>query len=268
MKLSVTTLGWPASPLETILNDIQSAGGFAGVDFRGLGEPLDVTGLPAFNDDLDATLEQIADAGLEISGFCTSARLIDRKGGRNEDEVPRYADLADRAGVKFLRVFGGARREGQDRDAWMAEAVENLKRMMDSIAGNQAAVVIETHDDWCRSADVAELLETVNHPRAAALWDVLITQIFGQESPAQSAANLGERIQYTHVKDGEMREGNFAITMVGEGAVDIPGSVAALKGIGYDGWLTFEWEKRWHPEIADASEALPAYRKVIEAALT
>lgn len=267
MKLSVTTLGWPVSTLETILGDIQAAGGFEGLDFRGLGEPLDITGLPEFNENFDQTMAKIAAAGLTVSGLSTSARLIDRKGGRSEAEVPRYAELADRMGVKFLRVFGGARREGQDRAAWMAEGVENLKKMVDSIAGRQAIITIETHDDWCRSSDVAELLDKVDSPQAQALWDVLITQLMGKETPAETAKNLGGRIKYTHVKDGFIKDDAFGISMVGEGQVDVAGAVAELKGLGYDGWLTFEWEKRWHPEIPDASQALPHYRKVIEAAM-
>jgi sugar phosphate isomerase/epimerase len=264
MKLSVTTLGWPACTLDKVLEDLRNAGGFAGLDFRGLGDEMDITKLPEFNEKLDETMAAIADAGLTVSGLSTSARLVSRKGGRSEDEVPRYAKLADRMGVKFLRVFGGQRRDDQDRDAWMAEAVENLKTMVDSIADTGAVVVIETHDDWSHSADLAELLDKVDSPKAAALWDVLITCLMGKEAPAESVKNLGSRIQYTHVKDGVVKGGKFGISMVGEGEVDLPGAVAELKSAGYDGWLTFEWEKRWHPEIPDAAEALPAYRKVIE----
>lgn len=28
---------------------------------------------------------------------------------------------------------------------------------------------------------------------------------------------------------------------------------------GYEGYLSFEWEKKWHPELPDASEAFPAF---------
>ena len=33
---------------------------------------------------------------------------------------------------------------------------------------------------------------------------------------------------------------------------------ATLHAQGYDGWYTFEWEKRWHPELAEPEIALPA----------
>ncbi len=264
MKLSVTTLGWPSSPLDKVLGDIKSAGGFAGVDFRGLGEELDITRLPAFNAGLDKTLAEIKSAGLVVSGLSTSTRLIaDGKGDRKEGEVAGYCKLADRIGVKLVRVFGGQRRKDQSCGKWMAEAVESLKRMVDGSAPSQAVLCVETHDDWCHTADVAELLDKVASPRAAALWDIMISSLAGGETPAQSVANLGSRICYTHLKDGYVEAGKTHLTLPGEGKVDLLGAVKELKKIGYDGWLTFEWEKRWHPELPDAAAALPAYRKLM-----
>jgi hypothetical protein len=32
-----------------------------------------------------------------------------------------------------------------------------------------------------------------------------------------------------------------------------------LKGGGYSGWVTLEWEKKWHPDIEGPEVALPAY---------
>jgi hypothetical protein len=38
-----------------------------------------------------------------------------------------------------------------------------------------------------------------------------------------------------------------------------------LRGIGYEGWVTFEWEKAWLPNIAEPEEILPdAIKKLRE----
>ena len=42
-------------------------------------------------------------------------------------------------------------------------------------------------------------------------------------------------------------------------------SLAALRAAGYDGWLTVEWEKRWHPELAEPEVALPRERRDVAA---
>ncbi|MCG3178838.1 MAG: hypothetical protein BIFFINMI_01168 [Phycisphaerae bacterium] len=268
MKLSVTTLGWPSCTLDRILADMKSVGGFAGIDFRGLGDELDITRLPEFNERLDETLGRIRAAGLVVSGLCTSCRLIakdDADRAKHLDEIVRYCKLADRIGtVEAVRVFGGAPRKGQGEFDWKAEAVVTLRNMVKATEGCRTPIAIETHDAWCRAADVGELMRRVNHPRARVLWDLLITQLMGKETPDESAKHIGPLVVYTHVKDGYIKDDAFGISMVGQGEVDLPAAMAALKSIGYDGWLTFEWEKRWHPEIADAVEALPAYRKVLE----
>ena len=36
---------------------------------------------------------------------------------------------------------------------------------------------------------------------------------------------------------------------------------------GYDGWLTLELEKMWHPEIPEAEIAFPAYVEVMRGLL-
>ena len=34
-----------------------------------------------------------------------------------------------------------------------------------------------------------------------------------------------------------------------------------LRAGGYDGWLTLEWEKKWHPEIEEPEVAFPGYAR-------
>jgi len=36
---------------------------------------------------------------------------------------------------------------------------------------------------------------------------------------------------------------------------------AALQQIRYQGFVSFEWEKKWHPEIPDATVALPHFAR-------
>lgn len=266
MKLSVTTLGWPKSTLDQVLSDVSKAGGFAGIDFRGLGDAMDITVMPEFTTGLDKTMARIRAAGLEVSGLSTSVRLINNdKGQRSAHEVESYCKLADRMGVPVVRIFGGQPRQGQSRQAWMAEAVENLKRDVDRSDKCKAILCLETHDAWCHTDDCVELLDKVNSPRAMALWDIMITSCSGGEPVAKSAATLGRRIRYTHLKDGKVEGDNkHVLTLPGQGSVDLLGAVRELKKLGYDGWLTFEWEKRWHEELPEASVALPLYRDMFK----
>jgi hypothetical protein len=44
-------------------------------------------------------------------------------------------------------------------------------------------------------------------------------------------------------------------------------ALIALHQIGYDGWLSVEWEKHWHPEIAEPEIALPQHVERLRAYL-
>ena len=35
---------------------------------------------------------------------------------------------------------------------------------------------------------------------------------------------------------------------------------------GYEGWIAFEWEKHWHPEIEEPEVALPDFVRALRAA--
>jgi sugar phosphate isomerase/epimerase len=45
----------------------------------------------------------------------------------------------------------------------------------------------------------------------------------------------------------------------GTGVLPLADSIRLLKANGYDGWLQFEHEKRWHPELPEPEEIFPAF---------
>jgi sugar phosphate isomerase/epimerase len=62
----------------------------------------------------------------------------------------------------------------------------------------------------------------------------------GVDAPAALRA-LGPLVRHVHVKDVRAR-GGHATCPLGEGVVDIAGCLAALRGIGYAGWYSWEDE--------------------------
>ena len=53
--------------------------------------------------------------------------------------------------------------------------------------------------------------------------------------------------------------------LAGRGAVSFTSVVNALRGLGYDGYISFEWEKYWHPEIEEPEVALPDFVTAMKA---
>lgn len=264
MKISCTTLAFPGWSLEKILQQLAD-NGYDGVDFRGLGDELQVWKLAEFSTDADATAERIAQAGLVVSAFSGSARAFvtdPADAEKNLNEVVEYARLCRRFGTKFIRIYGG-KLGGTPLAEAMPVCVEALRRMSDA-AGEGVTLALETHDDWTDSAQLAQLVEQTDRPNVRVLWDLHHPFRMNGESPEATYANIGSLTAATHVKDSRpTAEGEYEYCLAGEGDVPLAEMIGMLIGGGYDGYITLEWEKKWHPELPDAEVVLPSYAKYL-----
>jgi fatty-acyl-CoA synthase len=171
-------------------------------------------------------------------------------------ELAAATDLASEWGAPAVRVFGGAL--AADRSE--PEALDDIARRLEPAVGRAeelgVTIALETHDAFSSAALVAELLRRVDSPSFAALWDVHHPHRVG-ESPQDVLRALGTRIHLVHLKDARRRDDAWELVPLGEGEVPVHESLAALQAAGYAGWLTFEWEKRWHPDLSEPEVALP-----------
>ncbi len=98
------------------------------------------------------------------------------------------------------------------------------------------------------------------------LWDMGHTARVGGETPAETYAAVGARTFYTHVKDAvydadhpqAMKDG-WRYVQPGTGQLPLAEAIALLKQNGYDGWVMFEHEKRWHPELEEPDVIFPQF---------
>jgi sugar phosphate isomerase/epimerase len=74
---------------------------------------------------------------------------------------------------------------------------------------------------------------------------------------------LGSWIRHTHLKDSVPAGKERKYVLTGRGDVPIQRQVQALQKIGYKGYLCFEWEKAWHPDLEDPEIAIADYAKVV-----
>jgi sugar phosphate isomerase/epimerase len=100
------------------------------------------------------------------------------------------------------------------------------------------------------------ILDRLSHPSIACCWDVFNAAMIG-ESPWTSVPFLNSRIQYVQVKDAKLGPLGANFCKLGEGDVQVQTLLTRLRGIGYTGWISVEWEKAWLPGIAEPEEILP-----------
>ena len=127
------------------------------------------------------------------------------------------------------------------------------------------AVAVETHDSWTDSTQLRAVFEKAGWPEGVGfLWDVHHPYRFHGEPPETSAANMGGHLLNTHWKDSAAKaDGGFELRLCGEGDVPLREIARTLHAAGYGGYLTFEWEKRWHSEIPGPEVAVPHFARFI-----
>jgi sugar phosphate isomerase/epimerase len=166
-----------------------------------------------------------------------------------ERELSAAVALADAWGAPVVRVFGG------DVGA-LDDVARRLEPTLERAEELGLTVALETHDDFSSAELVADLLWRVRSPSFAAVWDVHHPYRVG-ESPQDVVRALRNRIALVHVKDARRRDDGWELVALGDGEVPVRESLGSLREAGYEGWLTVEWEKRWHPELAEPELALP-----------
>jgi sugar phosphate isomerase/epimerase len=71
-----------------------------------------------------------------------------------------------------------------------------------------------------------------------------------------------------HVKDSRPAGAARRYVLTGDGDVPVRRQFDTLARLGYRGYDSFEWEKRWHPEIEEPEVALAHFARVAREYLT
>jgi len=262
-RIAFSTLAFPDASLASAVS-LGRRWGYAGVELRLIdGELID----PRMPAPARAQVKRtVTGAGLPVVAVDSSIRLTGEDPG---PDLRRFLELASDWEAPLVRVFGGAlaldRAERQDQ---LRAAARVLEASVPVARRLGVAIGVETHDDFSASSVVASLLDLSDSEGAdpewvGAVWDSHHPHRVG-ESPADVYANLGRRILLAQVKDARRTPGgDWELVLLGEGEVPVREMLGLLASGGYRNWISVEWEKRWHPEIAEPEVALPQYRSVL-----
>jgi sugar phosphate isomerase/epimerase len=266
LPIAFSTLGCPKWSWSTILKHA-AENGFAAVELRGLEGEMDLPKRPEFAEgQMKATLAELRAADMRIASLGSSVTLHVPETDKHAEQIAsgrRFIDLAHRLGAPYVRVFGDKVVAGEPKSATIARIVEGFHELGSHAAGSGVTVLIESHGDYTDSPTLLEILEK-SGPATGLLWDTHHTVVASHEKPADTFARVGKYVHHTHIKDsvpGTGDERNYVLT--GKGDVPIGEIVETLVRGGYKGYYSFEWEKVWHPDIADPEVAIPQYAQAM-----
>ena len=259
-RIAFSTLAFPDATLATAVS-LGRSWGYAGVELRLVdGELIDGSMPAAARAEAKRT---VAAAGLPIVAVDSSIRLTSDDPG---PELRRFLELASDWEAPLVRVFGGSLPGDEPaRRLKLAEAARVLERAVGDAERLGVAIGVETHDAFSASSVVAELLAMVESEWVGAVWDSHHPYRVG-EGAAAVYENIGRRTLLAQVKDARRapeREDGWQLVLLGEGEVPVREMLGLLAAGGYEGWISVEWEKRWHPEIEEPEVALPQHLKLL-----
>jgi sugar phosphate isomerase/epimerase len=267
--LSFSTLGCPDWNFDTIIN-FAAANNYNGIEFRGIQREMDLTKCPPFNSDkaIKSSLKKLNDKNLKAVDLGSSCELHHKETDtrqKNLNEGKRFIDLAQKLNCPYIRVFPNDFPDNQTREETIALIIDGLKYLGDYAADKNVTVLMETHGKVVYAKDIFNIMQQTNHPHVGLVWDAYNMWSVTKESPAAVYSTLKNYIKHAHIKDAKLINGKDEYVFLGEGTSPIFEAVDLLAKNNYKGYYSFEWEKLWHPEIADSATAIADYPKKMKA---
>ncbi len=255
MRLSYSNLACPEWPFERTVEAVATYG-FDGIEIRLFDG--DVVTLLLSHSSRRRGESALRSSGVSVAALDTSLQLVTTDRHAFLYDLDAMAEIAAQWGAPLLRVFGGSLPESPDmrRDA-IKQASELLAEAAPLAGYYGARLALETHDDFSSAHVVAEVLNYVGGS-AGAVYDSLHPHRMG-ERPPEVLETLGRHISLVQVKDARRdpsRPDQWQLVPIGEGEVPVPDLLSLLSSAGYVGWVSLEFEKKWHPELASPEQSL------------
>ena len=266
--LAFSTLGCPDWSFQQIV-DFAEANGYSGLEIRGIKRQMDLTKCDEFSspEQIKATLSLMEEKGLKFINLGASANMHFHEGPEKEKsmtEAKSFIDLAQKINCPYVRVFPNKFPKDRTKDQTIQTVVENLLSLGKYAKERNITVLLETHGDFSGSEDILKVMKAVSHPNVALVWDISNMWTITKESPGEVYKKLKKYIRHTHIKDAKLNGDKIQYSLLGQGDVPIFEAIDILYKDGYKGYYSFEWEKLWHPEIAEPEIAISHYAKAMK----
>ena len=267
-RLAFSTLGCPGWSFKTIVQNAKAMG-YSAIEIRGIGDEMRAEKLEIFAPrNLEITAGLLSENGLKISNIGTSVMFHDPANFENALAEGRGAiQTCFAAGIPAIRVFGDAFTQNESKETVIKRAADGIRTLCnysDEKTSGKVQIWLEIHGEFNTIEVISQLVElTSDCPSFGILWDIEHTYRVG-EDPVAFYQKFKPLIHHTHFKDCTLDDNSDPIiTLPGEGTVPMKEYYDLLESGGYAGLYSFEWEKRWHPDLPEPEVAFPMYAQLM-----
>lgn len=258
MKIAFSTLACQNASVEEIIA-ASKAYSMDGIEIRL--EPGNQFANATCKEDVKRIAGQLRKAGIVVVDLGSSICLQGCEGGI-PDSAGQTIEYAALMGAKGIRVFLGhfAARVNPMLPSPDYEGITaQLKILCDMAAQKGIQIWVETHNEFATGKVLRQLLKDVDRENMMIIWDIL-HPIEDGEGIEETWRLIGDRIAHVHIKDGYDRKDpgwhDYCYTLLGEGSLPIGSVLDLLKTVGYEGYISLEWERAWRPELEKYPDSL------------
>lgn len=267
-KLCFNTLACPDWSLREVLENAQKYG-YQAVEIRGIKSDVDILNSPEFAPSRIPDIRKMSeDFGVKILNLNSSVVLHEYepdKRAKNLDTAKRYIDLAQQLDCPFVRVFPDKFPKEKSKEFALDTIKSNYETLIDYCKGSKVKVLLDAHGDLVWSEDLLKMMQGLDKKHVGIIWDFFNMHLITKESPQKMYETLKSYIEIVQIKDGFFKPNNaYEYTLTGKGEVPINEILGIIEGDKYKGFISFEWEKRWHPELPNPEVALPSFVDYIQ----
>jgi sugar phosphate isomerase/epimerase len=264
IRTAFSTVACPKWDFDTVASRAKEYG-YEGVEIRGFLNESILTASNVFLTD-PAKLKSLFNYhGIQVACLASSIAMTGnkRRDKRLAEDCKRFIDTAAQVDCSIVKIFDTEVHPGQSRASAGIAFGDWLLPLGDYAAQRDITLAVENTLSFRSAKELWLILDRISHPSIAVCWDLFNASQIG-EPPSVSVPVLNSKIQYVQVKDATIGALGASYCKLGEGDVPVAQFIRRLLGIGYDGWITFEWEKAWLPNIAEPEEVLPDAAKKLQ----
>lgn len=264
MKLAFSTLGCPTWSFDKIINEAVN-NGYDGIELRGIADVIYLPdAIPLKKDNINETLNVLENNNLVITDLGTGITFHDpQKYTKSIQEGIDYIDLAHSLGVKYIRIFGDKIPNKKEKEETINLISKGINSLCEYANDKNVTCLLETHGDIVTIENIEQVIKGIHYDNFGLIWDIGHTfKVYGEEID-DFLDHMWPYIKHIHIKDLCFTEGQYKLTMLGDGILPISSIIDKLKQRNYNGYLSLEWEKRWHDYLEEPEVVIPFYSEYI-----
>jgi len=195
---------------------------------------------------------------------------------RSIEGMKKAVKIAKELDCKRVRAFGGIEpsKEISYKETW-DKTVSGLQEVGRFARDYGINICIETHGGTLTQCakESLKMVKDINLENVGILYDYKWIDLCGMESMKEATNMLKPYIKHVHLgnhivpnreKNKRYTSEQVKPTLLEEGEIDLKELLKALKSIGYEDYLSDEYEKLWHDAFPDAEVGMRKNIKYLE----